>query len=292
MAFSIGETLVFDLTSHLDAIDNFYQGYDQIMNTIKMIEQQYQQIQMAIESAKNLDWKNISWDGDLDFRNEIKNATSQVDRILKRTQKIQSIFTNKKMTCGGVSYSMMDLVGQGNENKNIFTAFKDGSNAVLASLKNAANSFSKEMTDDEKKTLWKKYGLSPQNYFYTQTLKDNMKESITKIIEEGHQEAQNLRIEEKTVRKNEIIKSIVEGDGSEQNAIQIEQKNALLTGELIDGIGELQSSVENVAGTLAWKTRLEEQEKEIENEAEEQIRKDTKRNNLNRGFGALIDNDY
>ena len=44
---------VFDATNWLAAIDRFYQGYDQLMNSIEMIEQNYQMIQQAYEQAKS-----------------------------------------------------------------------------------------------------------------------------------------------------------------------------------------------------------------------------------------------
>ena len=65
---------VFDISGWLTAIDQLYQQYDMVMNTITQIENQYQQIQQAVERAKSIDWNNIRFDGDFDIRNDIKDA--------------------------------------------------------------------------------------------------------------------------------------------------------------------------------------------------------------------------
>ena len=66
--------LTFDASNWLTAIDQLYSSYDMVMNTLKQIEQGYEQFQFHLEQAKSWDLDNISWDGDLDFRDEIKSV--------------------------------------------------------------------------------------------------------------------------------------------------------------------------------------------------------------------------
>lgn len=77
---------VFDISGWLTAIDQLYEQYDMVMNTITQIENQYQQIQQAVERAKTIDWENISFDGDFDIRNDIRDANKRVNKLLNQAR--------------------------------------------------------------------------------------------------------------------------------------------------------------------------------------------------------------
>ena len=85
---------VFDISGWLTAIDQLYQQYDMVMNTITQIENQYQQIQQAVERAKSIDWDNIRFDGDFDIRNDIKDATKRVNKLLTQARNMNSKFVS------------------------------------------------------------------------------------------------------------------------------------------------------------------------------------------------------
>ena len=71
-------SVVFDPTNWLTALDTLYSTYDTVMNQIQMIQYQYEQLQHYIEQAKTWEFEDIEWDGDWDFRDEIKQATKSI----------------------------------------------------------------------------------------------------------------------------------------------------------------------------------------------------------------------
>lgn len=98
---------VFDVSGWLAAIDQVYQGYDMVMNTITQIENQYSMIQQQVERAKSIDWDNISFDGDFDIRNDIKDATKRGNKLLtsaRNIKKMKGVFTIKSVY-EGIKYA-------------------------------------------------------------------------------------------------------------------------------------------------------------------------------------------
>ena len=85
---------VFDISGWLTAIDQLYQQYDMVMNTITQIENQYQQIQQAVERAKSIDWDNIRFDGDFDIRNDTNDTNKRVNKLLNQTRQIKNTLTS------------------------------------------------------------------------------------------------------------------------------------------------------------------------------------------------------
>lgn len=69
-----------------------------VMNTITQIENQYQQIQQAVERAKSIDWDNIRFDGDFDIRNDIKDANKRVNKLLNQTRQIKNTLPVRTLT--------------------------------------------------------------------------------------------------------------------------------------------------------------------------------------------------
>ena len=77
--------------------------------------QNYQQIQMAIEQAKSWKFEDLDFnDGNLlenfDIRDEIQDATKQVNRQLNNVRKIRDTFEKENMQIGNKKFSMKDLL--------------------------------------------------------------------------------------------------------------------------------------------------------------------------------------
>ena len=81
------------LTQFVTSLSQLYEMYDHTMNQIEMIQQKYEQMQFYIDRAANWKWNEIQWDGDLDFRNEITQATKNIDRQLTNIRKISSFIS-------------------------------------------------------------------------------------------------------------------------------------------------------------------------------------------------------
>ena len=96
-AFESPAMLTAVLNDAITSLTQLYEMYDHTMNQIEMIKQKYEQMQFYIDRAANWKWDDIEWDGDLDFRNEITKATSQVDKQLSNIRKIKNSLTSNTL---------------------------------------------------------------------------------------------------------------------------------------------------------------------------------------------------
>lgn len=254
---------VFDAANWLNSIDRFYQGYDQIMNTLQIIEQNYQQIQQAIEQAKSWSFEDLDFnDGNvlenIDIRDEIQDATKQVNRQLNNIRKMRDIFCNENMTIGNKTFSMKDLAGLGEEGKNLIDIAKEAIKTEINDFKGAYKSLTTELTDDEKMAIWSKYGLTPQNFLMVQDIDKKFREQAKAVMTEAHEEVQQMRETQRTTRANEIVKKIFDSntDLTEKEIAQAEILLDQLQGEQLT---QFQQAVENSFAYIAWKDRRDEQ---------------------------------
>lgn len=198
---------VFDISAWLMAIDQLYQQYDMVMNTITQIENQYQQIQQAVERAKSIDWDNIRFDGDFDIRNDIKDANKRVNKLLNQARQIQNTLTNPNIDCGNGRYSLADLCGMGSPDHNFFSACKDVETYMTDSMKFSIDAIEGNLTEKQKMTIWKKYGISPKNYLFVQQSVAQVKKSASKALAKATEEANQLQREDRIAKTNAIIQA-------------------------------------------------------------------------------------
>lgn len=161
-----------DVQAWLGIIDTVYNTYDQIMNQIQMIQGMYEQAQFAIEQAQSMNFDEIMWDGDFDFRNEIADATSMINSRLNNFSKLQDMFNTQNINLNGQSFSIADITGFSSDTKsvtNFANALKGEFDSKCEQIKKYATG---DVTDEEMKYLWSKYGLSPRNYMLVKNAKD------------------------------------------------------------------------------------------------------------------------
>ena len=279
---------VFDAANWLSAIDRFYQGYDQIMNTLQMIEQNYQQIQMAIEQAKSWKFEDIDFnDGNFlenfDIRDEIQDATKQVNRQLNNVRKIRDTFEKENMQMGNKTFSMKDLAGLGDKDKTLVDIVKDTIEMEKNDFAAACGELVKDLTDEEKKTIWQKYGLSPQNFMMVKNLDQKMQDQVTTVMANAHEKVEELRWGEDAAKTNAVIQKIFQGD--ELTEKELAQSQLLLDKLNGEKLTQLQDALNNSFAWLAWKDRRDEQKKQLE---QEQNYEQTKRSlEKDQGFGAF-----
>lgn len=279
---------VFDAANWLSAIDRFYQGYDQIMNTLQMIEQNYQQIQMAIEQAKSWKFEDIDFnDGNFlenfDIRDEIQDATKQVNRQLNNVRKIRDTFEKENMQIGNKTFSMKDLAGLGDKDKTLVDIVKDTIEMEKNDFAAACEELVKDLTDEEKKTIWQKYGLSPQNFMMVKSLDQKMQNQVTTVMANAHEKVEELRWGEEAAKTNAVIQKIFQGD--ELTEKELAQSQLLLDKLNGEKLTQLQDALNNSFAWLAWKDRRDEQKKQLE---QEQSYEQTKRSlEKDQGFGGF-----
>lgn len=243
---------VFDIDGWLASLDQLYQTYDMVENTITQIENQYKQIQHAIEVAKGIDWENIKFDGDFDIRNDIKNATKRVNRLLNQARNIKSAITTPSINCGNVKYSIADLCGATKpENglwegrKNMLTAIGDYKNYISDNMKQALTNLTEGLSDKEKKAIWRKYGISPQNYMMVNTAHTEVMNAANNILGNVAETVKNDRLEARAELNSALIEACSQSVDSDGNVSQNSFLETImhLMNNLDLGVAELQDSI-------------------------------------------------
>ena len=257
---------VFDVSGWLTAIDQLYQQYDMVMNTITQIENQYNMIQQNIERAKSIDWDNIQFDGDFDIRNDIRDANKRVNRLLTSSRNIKSLMTSPSIQCGYGSYSLADLCGMSGAEHNFFAACTDTEKYMTDSMEYAVKAITEGLTTKQKRAIWAKYGIGPKNYIFVQQSVAQVKSAASKVMAKVTEEARNMKREEDTIRKNNILKAAYESLDSDGNITEgaANEAQLQLTGELVDRTSDLTEAVEDMANVTASKMIADENQKQAE----------------------------
>lgn len=266
---------VFDISGWLAAIDQLYSQYEMVMNTITQIENQYNMIQQNIERAKGIDWENIRFDGDFDIRDDIKDANKRVNRLLTSARNIKSLMTSPSINCGYGTYSLADLCGMNGAEHNFFAACKDTTTYMTDNMKIAVDGIINGLDSKQKMSIWTKYGISPKNYVFVQQSIAQVKDGASKLMAKVNEEARNMKREEDSLRKNNIVKAATESRDSEGNITQgaASEAQIYLTSELIDRTSELTEAVEDMAAASANKMIAEENQKQAEADEREAAQK-------------------
>ena len=261
---------VFDNMGLLAGIDRFYQGYDQLMNTITMIEQNYQQIEQAIKQAQSWSFEDLDFnDGNIlvniDIRDEIADATKQVDRQMNNIRKIRDTFEKENMTIGNVTFSMKDLAGLGDKDKTMDKIIKEAIETEKNDFKEGFKKIALGVTEEEAQAIWAKYGLSPQNFMMVKAVDKKMQEVSANVLAGASETVQKMQFEEISGRTNPVVKKLLEDPDSvtEKDIQQAEVLLGKLHGELLVN---LQNALNQYAAYTAWKDRYEQTKKEAEEE--------------------------
>lgn len=261
---------VFDNMGLLAGIDRFYQGYDQLMNTITMIEQNYQQIEQAIKQAQSWSFEDLDFnDGNalvnIDIRDEIADATKQVDRQMNNIRKIRDTFEKENMTIGGLTFSMKDLAGLGDKDKTMDKIIKEAIETEKNDFKEGFKKITLGVTEEEAQAIWAKYGLSPQNFIMVKAVDKKMQEVSANVFAGASETVQKMQFEEISGRTNPVVKKLLEDPDSvtEKDIQQAEVLLGKLHGELLVN---LQNALNQYAAYTAWKDRYEQTKKEAEEE--------------------------
>ena len=255
---------VFDVSGWLNGIDQLYQGYDMVMNTITQIENQYNMIQQQVERAKSIDWDNISFDGDFDIRDDIRDATKRVNRLLTSARNIKKMMTTPSISCGNVKYSIADLCGISPYNqddlwendKNLLTACRDYRQFMSETMQKTVDDITKGLKEDQKKAIWVKYGISPQNYAFVQQSVNSVKKQCSEVMAAATEEAKRMKLEEIAMKNNTILQAALEGNlDSNGNPTEagIAEAQLRLTDSLIQEITQMGFNVNDLCAITASK---------------------------------------
>ena len=257
------------ITKLLFQIEQLYNMYDRTMQNIESIQQRYEQLQFYVDRAANWKWEDVEWDGDLDFRNEITQATRNVDRELTNIRKIRNTLSKPTMSWGQHSFSIASLAGiQIDGQGNLADFVKEGEEYYDDGFKKAAKVWAEGMPEDEAAYLWAKYGLNPANYWMVRNVDKKLAEKTAYMLGLGEVTEESKQQEEERMKRiDNIMKMLKDSNSEDLTEGQIEQVIAMLQQQTIVSLSELQKSLEQAMSYQAWYNQLVLQKEEAERQS-------------------------
>lgn len=254
------------VSNWLTSIDELYANYDMIMNSITQIENQYKTIQQAIENAKGIDWENIQFDGDFDIRDDIKDANKRVNKLLSQANAIKNTLNTTIIQTDGSSYSLADICGFGEDGKGFATCVEDVYGYMKSNFKSAADAAVGNLTEQQEQAIWKKYGISPSNYYLIAQTSKLIRDKASVCVAKTTEQAEELMQTETYTKMNSVVQAALETKTSDGTIPQGALAEAeLLTGQvLVDQTIALNKSINDSAAVVSQKIIADEQQKEIE----------------------------
>ncbi len=264
----VGTQPVFDVSGWLAAIDNLYATYDMVNNTITQIENQYKDIQHAIEVAKGIDWENIKFDGDFDIRNDIRDANRRVNKLLTQARTIRDLITEDSINCGSQRYSIADLCGVSGSDENLGTAISSYQGYIKGKMAASVDAIEGNLTDDERKAIWAKYGISPRNYIFVQQSRKYITDQAAKVMAKATSTAQQMQTEAAVLEANNVVNAVMETTDSDGNPTQnaLMQGNMFLTKQLIEYLTKLGMSIDEIGSLTAAQLIKAERDRQAESD--------------------------
>lgn len=267
----------------ITSLTKLYEMYDQTMNQIQMIQQKYEQMQFYIDRAANWRWQDVEWDGDLDFRNEITKATKQVDKQLTNIRKIKNSLTSNTLSWGGQSFSIASLAGIKIDGQgNLEDFIKEGSAYYSDGFKKAAKVWEEGVSDEEASYIWSKYGLTPANYKMVRDVENKLNETAAFLIGSIENSPEKQEIENDDMKVMEEIIQMLQQEGATPD--QIASVQALLQERSYFALKDLQKSLEQATGYIAWYNQLQAQKEESEKQSQIERMRESSGNSIPSNF--------
>lgn len=174
---------VLDVANLMNGIEQVYQFYQEIQNTIEQVQNTYKQIDQAAQQMKTINFDDMkdlgkNFDGMKDnpfevitgVHNSAQDLTREVNKQMNKVNDLQDALTKESISFGGVKYSMADLCGattatdkKGNS-KNIYGFVNNAWNHTKETADKAAAGYEGKLTYKEKQAIMRHFGMSPRNY--------------------------------------------------------------------------------------------------------------------------------
>ncbi len=280
--------LMQSVSKWMTAIDTLYANYDMVQNTITQIENQYRTIQQAVERAKSIDWDNIRFDGDFDIRNDIRDANRRVNRLLSQARTVRNALTTNIIKAPGsnISYSLADLCGMGDENKDVFTAAADVCGYMSDKMKSAADAAVNGVTAEQTAAIMAKYGITPRNFWFAVQAENQVRTAVENAIAFAEESAQQMEVEEEDAKTNAIVSAAMETLDSDGNPTEgaMGQASMMLLRNLSGQLSDLKIALRQAVG-LSSKKMLADMSKE-EAKAASKSEREKASESLSSGYGA------
>lgn len=274
MFAQLGGGIVYDptvnnsiITQFLTTMDQLYQMYDQTMNQIQMIQQNYETMQFYINQAAQYNFREIQWDGDLDFRNEIMDATRQVNKQLNNIRGIRDSLNAKTVNIGNQSFSFASLCGiPSKTNGNAVDMVKAALNYYGDGLAKAASVWAEGVPESDAQRLWARYGLTPANYKMVREVENELNKHVEYLIGSTQEDLVQQSKEEQDFYNTitNLMDMLGQQDITEKELLQVQ---GMLYEQTIFTLKSMQSDLKEGMGYIVWQDRYLKQKEESEKQS-------------------------
>ena len=259
---------VLDIANLLQAIEAASQYYQQVQKTIEQVQNTYKQIEQAAQQMATINFDDLQNLGDnfsglSDNPFEIINATKKsaqditksVNNNMNKINRLQDALHAETITVGDMKFSVADLCGAGDPEKNIAGFVKTSWEYTADMAKESIDGYLGNLTYEQKKQIAAKYGMSPRNYANWQVNNYALNSAIKNSTLKGTKEGIKQTLTE------------IEGDQAVLDALMLNAPDGSFTSQqqvtnsalklLIKDIGNMWVSIEECAGLVAEKYKAE-----------------------------------
>ena len=166
-----------------------------------------------------------------------------------------------------MTFTVADLVGAGDKDKDLLDVMRNVGSEIKNSWDQAAEALVNELSEDQKRAIWQKYGISPKNFTYMQQKKQLVQNVADQFI--AYATAESKVLEEQAAADLALADAVVAEatNGNEHTEKELMQQNLVLSRELIKNISDLKLAVRQAAGQTALQQALTDEKEMQEQQA-------------------------
>lgn len=175
-AFADFDTVSAIWATHLETMAK---TIEELENSWKTIELQYQQYKQLVDQAKSIDWSKYNL-GDI----KIKEFTSPAEAIraqLDLVDQIQGQINSNFMSVNGHSYSLADVCGLNGEDTNMEHFFIDGVKEAKTRKNNFVKALTANLNEKEREYIREKFGVDADVYAVNKAQEKALKEQTAEV---------------------------------------------------------------------------------------------------------------
>lgn len=268
----------FDIESWLVAIDEVGQSIDQVRATYQTITNQITQIEKAAERAKKINWNDFStdflYDDNYDIRYDIRNAGKKVNSYLTKVRNLRDTLTTDTIVIGNTRYSVADICGFGDQDRNFATAVEDYHKYFSDHYQNAVDALEGKLTESQKIAIMNKYGVSPANYIMVTEAANIVKNKTAKVLGRATEQAKEIEMTERQENVSLIITAALQTVDSDGNPTEsaLAEANIQLGALTVEELGKVGEQLNDGFAMVGQNLIKMEHEKQAEIEAQQAAR--------------------
>lgn len=251
------QMIVHDPTSFGLAMEQLAKTIQQIEMTIKTIENQYQQIKLAKDTIKNIDFNKIK-DG---FKlNEFTNFTEAMNAHLNLLNNIRGQINSNMFSVNGHSYSIADLTGLNGSGKTAGVFVKDLGKDFKNRYDKVAKAITKTLSEAEKLKIIETTGMSPESYAMKLEFDKQLREKSSELLNNALDETFEKVKESFDKQSSPILKKVLESGNT--SPVEIGQATVILQKQVVDAVLQMNRDFNQLGDFFAKKALKEGQEAE------------------------------